>query len=1626
MYENYLTLNLLPPAMSDLKKKCIIFCTLLLPFIAAVNLAFATITAPRITSVSAVVGVPGTDNVIITGVGFNDTAARNAVYFGGVPGIVTAATTTQLTVTVPVGATYANITVLNLRTRLTAAYKGFFLPYYDNSCLLPNSNTFRARTDITLSGGAANRFAKHAAMGDLDGDGLPELVVCSRDTVAPGVSNVFIYRNTSTAGIISYAAPVVCTSGFATNVRLADLDGDGKLDLVVACSGSGVISCIRNTTTGIGELSFAPKADLHPLSGCPQTAIADFDGDGRLDIAAVSYSTSCVKVFRNQIASVPVAAFTSTSFGTGSNFDSFSVGSFGAGLPGSIFTADFDGDGKFDIVTANSLDNSISVLRNTSSLGSISFAPHVEFEHAGVPTEVQAADMDGDGKPEIVAADYYSPTVCVYANNASSGTIDNTSFSRIDVPFVDSSYGLAIGDLDGNGRADVVITRGKANSIAVLYNNSTTGALDAASFALGRRFATGTLTQPQGLCIGDIDGDLKPDVVTANEDGGSVSIFKNISTPVSSPVTGVDSVCMLSSITLTSPHCTNAIGYWSLTNGRATIVGGTGAADTSAVITGVSAGLDTVVYAVVSTYDTAYVSYVISVKALADTGIISGPAALCVASSVTLGETATGGLWSSSDTTIAAVDAATGMVTGRAAGNAIIYYTNQSVSCGPMSASHAITINPLPDAGTITGANGTCVGSSISLTASVPGGTWVNTHPEIATDAPVAMVNTITGVAVGGDTILYIVTTPTCGNDTAVKELGIVATATALPIVGDTSVCVGDTIQLSNAAGGGTWSITDETFAELVGTDGQITGLVAGHLFVQYAVNYGCGPIVSDLSFTVRPLPVAGTVSGPGYVCVGGQISLSNSGASDPGVWSSSNNAISTVNPASGVVTGITPGIDTIYYTVTNSCGLAYAYMEDTVRAYPPVDSIMGAMSICPGAILTLTTTGGGLTGTWASSDPAIATVAGGVVTALASGNAVISYTVSTYCGLVSDTAAIEVYPVPFVTPVLDQEVCNSTLMSIPLISSVPASTFAWNNSDTAIGLPAIGTDDTISFAAHNLGNVAISSSVIVTPTANGCIGLSDTFSITVQPTPVLTDTASRTICDSATFAYTPASLTPAVSFAWSRAAVAGIAEPANSDTGSISEVLHNTTGSPVVVTYVYTLTVNGCTNQQSINVTVNPRSVLTTSLTPPDMCSHTLFSYSPAASLPGTTFAWARPLVAGISNLAASGVDNPNEVLYNTTSGTIAVPYTFTLSIGGCAYDQVVTINVKPKTSLTGALADTVCSGMPFVYTANATLAGTTYAWTRASVTGLTPATGTGTNTISDTLINSTFNRLNAVYVFTLTANACNYVEQLVLTVDPLPAPAPVISIHSPSALCANTLYQNFGTAAAPADTAVQYIWTATGATVYATGSSDQYSLVNFPDAGNAVVTVTANVKGIGCYLRDTFAVTVSSSRADNPTVLYFNNTQFVCLPSDEDHYQWGYDDLQLDSTILTGEINQDYINTSPDFLNKYYWVMTTRDGCTQKTYYKAPTAIVDVNGQAIGMNIFPNPTNDMVTIEVSGAANGGLVEVYDMVGRKVTTAQLNNNKAVVSVQALASGSYIVGYYNKGTKMASARFIKN
>lgn len=137
-----------------------------------------------------------------------------------------------------------------------------------------------------------------------------------------------------------------------------------------------------------------------------------------------------------------------------------------------------------------------------------------------------------------------------------------------------------------------------------------------------------------------------------------------------------------------------------------------------------------------------------------------------------------------------------------------------------------------------------------------------------------------------------------------------------LPITGSTSVCTGATITLSDATPAGTWNSSTPSVATISGT-GLVTALSAGVTTISYTV----GACMVTTIVTVNPLPNAGVITWVDtVVCVGHTIVLADTATG--GTWVSNNVSLATVS-GTGTVTGVAPGIDTITYTVTNSCGTA-------------------------------------------------------------------------------------------------------------------------------------------------------------------------------------------------------------------------------------------------------------------------------------------------------------------------------------------------------------------------------------------------------------------------------------------------------------------------------------------------------------------------------------------------------------------------------------------------------------------------------------------------------------------------------------------------------------------------------
>lgn len=449
------------------------------------NLVFAQ---PTISSFTPVSGPPGTA-ITITGTGFNTTAASNIVFFGPVKGTVTAATATSLTVTVPANAGYQpfsvtsnNLTAFSAKPFTVAlagmdpldAYtlsttKGAAFVTWDgfkNAMATIDltadgkpelvatqdwSNTMNKFTNT--SGGASIGFNTHTPYdmgaeardiigGDLNGDGVPEVVVAKEYT-----DRLSIYDNT--------LANIYNTSiSYGPNsLAIADFDGDGKTDIAVACDRSSNIVILRNTSTGTG-LSFT-KQSINLSSPINKLAVRDIDGDGRPDICGLYPTNNTLSILRNTYTTGSLT-FSATDFTTSAG-------------PVHIQLGDLDGDDKPDIAVSNATGKTLSIFRNSSSSGNISLDAKIDYPASGTPTALAIGDIDGDTKPEIALGDANNAIVQVFKNNSTSSAID---FTSINVTTNLTASCILINDFNGDGKNDVAIGSINANAIQVLRNIS--------------------------------------------------------------------------------------------------------------------------------------------------------------------------------------------------------------------------------------------------------------------------------------------------------------------------------------------------------------------------------------------------------------------------------------------------------------------------------------------------------------------------------------------------------------------------------------------------------------------------------------------------------------------------------------------------------------------------------------------------------------------------------------------------------------------------------------------------------------------------------------------------------------------------------------------------------------------------------------------------------------------------------------------------------------------------------------------------------------------------------------------------------------------------------------------------
>jgi len=260
-----------------------------------------------------------------------------------------------------------------------------------------------------------------------------------------------------------------------------------------------------------------------------------------------------------------------------------------------------------------------------------------------------------------------------------------------------------------------------------------------------------TIGASTGLVTGIAAG-----IVTITYTAGTGSATATVTiNPLPAVITGTMTICTGGTATLAD---VTTGGTWSSgTTTVATVGAGTGS------VAGISAGTSAIIYTLTATgcKETATVTVTAPTP-------VTGTDTVCTGATIMLSDAATGGTWSSGTTSIATVVAGTGVVTGVATGTSVISYTLP----GGCVASKDIVVESVP--GTIAGHDTVCVGSTITLTENLSGGTWgsSNTHASIGTTTGI-----VTGATVGMDTIKYTVTNM-CGTGTATHAILVRAAGT--------------------------------------------------------------------------------------------------------------------------------------------------------------------------------------------------------------------------------------------------------------------------------------------------------------------------------------------------------------------------------------------------------------------------------------------------------------------------------------------------------------------------------------------------------------------------------------------------------------------------------------------------------------------------------------------------------------------------------------------------------------------------------------------------------------------------------------------------------------------------------
>lgn len=480
---------------------------------------YDTTTNPKLIGTAQIVTGTGTAILKVTpGVGNHNFRAQ----FQGVAHYKASALSTALPVTVNAAGTYTMLH--NLLTPTGNATKGYKLvdqitmlgnvaPTGQLGFILDSSGLIAGPDTVGRGTGALYPVSATAptnplssAVADLNGDGFPDVVYTRSAADGSHGNKIYITLNSGSNSQPAFGAATAIKVGTdPLAIVVGDFNADGHQDIAVANASDGTITMLLGAGDGT---TFTSAGVTHVGTDPFSLAAGDFDMDGYLDLAVTNLGDNTVSILPGK--------------GDGT-FRTAKIQTLPTGsLPDAVAVADLNQDGYLDVIVANALDGTLTILPGN---GDGTFQPALTETNAGAnPVAIVVQDFDGDGYPDLAIANENEPagSITVLEKLAQATGFQINAATTLTYTVGSDPIGLVAGDFTGRGRLDLVVANSGDNTVMTLPAN-TDGTFDPTN--LQTMGDTGVFNGLSYISSADFNGDGKVDLIVPNYFGTTSNLI---------------------------------------------------------------------------------------------------------------------------------------------------------------------------------------------------------------------------------------------------------------------------------------------------------------------------------------------------------------------------------------------------------------------------------------------------------------------------------------------------------------------------------------------------------------------------------------------------------------------------------------------------------------------------------------------------------------------------------------------------------------------------------------------------------------------------------------------------------------------------------------------------------------------------------------------------------------------------------------------------------------------------------------------------------------------------------------------------------------------------------------------